>query len=117
MAKSSFTERARPRRQIPPTMVSMSGEESWNYAYGCARDLSSGGMLVQALRPKSVGEEFSVEFIVPYTDITVSCRGKVVWMRDKHPGSQPCPPQLGLKFIEIDPTVADRINDWATGRR
>lgn len=102
-------KRLDPRSPIHPTQVRM-GEE-WEYFYGYARNVSRSGLFVHTVRELKVGDEFKIEFTIPDTDITVRCTARVVWERSSHHADSHGP-RMGIRFSDIDPQTADRINQW-----
>lgn len=86
------------------------------YFFGYARDVSRSGVFVKIATPKSPGEVFQVEFTLPRADFTIKCMAEVVWSRgfsdaeNKEPG-------MGLRFIDLDPLIQDKIDEWVQKER
>jgi uncharacterized protein (TIGR02266 family) len=97
------------RGTILVTQVKMGDER--RYFFGYAKNISRSGIYIQTVSPKNVGDKFNIEFIVPKTDIFVKCICEVVWSRP-YSKSGNVEPGMGLNFVELDPSVADRIEDW-----
>lgn len=102
-------KRRDPRSPILATQVRM-GEE-WEYFYGYAKNISRSGLFVYTVRPLNVGDEFKIEFTVPGTEISVNCAARVVWERSYHQADTHGP-RMGIKFSNIDPQTADRLDQW-----
>jgi uncharacterized protein (TIGR02266 family) len=81
------------------------------YFFGYAKNISRSGIYIQTVSPKTVGDKFNIEFIIPKTDIQVKCICEVVWSRP-YSKSGKDEPGMGLNFMELDLTVADRIEEW-----
>jgi len=79
--------------------------------FGYAKNLSKAGIFIQTINPKSVGEKFNVEFILPGEDEMISCTVEVIWKRD-YPQSQKHEPGMGLKFLDLSPEQAEIIDAW-----
>ena len=81
------------------------------YFFGYAKNLSKTGALIHTLTPKNVGEVFNIEFAIPRTDIVVKCQARVVWKREF--GSEDkLPPGMGIEFMDIDPEIAEKVDEW-----
>jgi uncharacterized protein (TIGR02266 family) len=97
------------RQPILVTQVKMGDERK--YFFGYAINISRSGIFIQTVSPKDVGCEFSIEFTIPKTDITVKCGCRVIWSR-KYSKSGKHEPGMGLEFTDLDPAVAGRIEEW-----
>jgi uncharacterized protein (TIGR02266 family) len=85
------------------------------YFFGYAKNLSKTGAFVHTLTPKNVGEEFNIEFAIPRTDIFVKCQARVVWKRE-FGSNDKLPPGMGIEFMDIDPEIADKVDEWINMR-
>jgi len=81
------------------------------YFFGYARNISHTGVFIETISPRDVGEEFSIEFTIPGTEILIKCKAQVVWNR-RFSEKGPYEPGMGLQFVDLDPEVAGRIKDW-----
>ncbi len=77
--------------------------------YGTSRNLSRGGMFVQAAEPLPPDTEVELRFALPDSGSELAPTAKVVWRRE-HSGS--AAPGMGLQFLRIDRDSADRIDDF-----
>lgn len=68
--------------------------------WGWSRNVSRGGMFVEAESPLEPDSEFEVEFTVPNTSIVVQPTARVVWRR--MPGDPDRPAGMGLQFLKLD---------------
>ena len=96
------------RRVIPATPVQVDGPEK-NFL-GFAKNVSRSGMFINTFIPFDVGDEFFIEFTLPDTAINVKCRSQVVWRQAPWNMSEAV--RQGLKFMDIDPALADEIDIW-----
>lgn len=75
--------------------------------YGTARNVSRGGMFVQAAAPPPPDTELELHFALPNCKAEIAPTAKVVWRREHAGGSAP---GMGLQFLRLDPASADRID-------
>ncbi len=80
-------------------------------AFGVARNLSRGGMFVQAAQPLPPDSEVELQFQLPDVDSAMAPTAKVVWRRE-HGGGEAPAPGMGLQFLQLDRDSADRIDDF-----
>lgn len=78
--------------------------------FGYAKVISRGGMFIATVNPKSVGDEFIIEFSLP-DKTSVRCKCCVVWRREFVPRS-PHEPGMGIKFLDIAEDIRDKIEAW-----
>ncbi|MGC2425207.1 MAG: PilZ domain-containing protein [Nitrospirota bacterium] len=86
------------------------------YFFGYARDVSRSGVFVKIVTPKSPGEVFQVEFTLPRADFTIKCNAEVVWSRS-FPDADNKEPGMGMRFIDLDPLIQDKIDEWVQRER
>lgn len=77
--------------------------------FGMARNLSRGGMFVQAAEPPPASTELEVRFSLPDSKSELSPTAVVVWRRDPAQGAAP---GVGLQFLRLDREGAARIDDF-----
>ncbi len=97
------------RGTILVTQVKMGDER--RYFFGYAKNVSRSGIFIQTVSPKKVGDKFNIEFTIPKTDILVKCVCEVVWSRPYSKAGND-EPGMGLNFVDLDPTVANKIEAW-----
>ncbi len=102
--------------RLPILVTHVRMGDARKYFFGYAKNISRAGIFIQTVTPKDVGSEFDVEFTVPKSDIVVKCRCKVVWNRVYRKSSK-YEPGMGLAFIDLDPAVGDRIEQWIIARQ
>jgi len=76
--------------------LSANGADIW----GWSRNVSRGGMFVEADSLLEPDSEFEVEFTVPNTSIVVQPTARVVWRQ--LPGDPQRPAGMGLQFLKLD---------------
>lgn len=83
-----------------------------NALLGNVRNLSRGGMFVSTIKPRPEGQEIEIFFELPYSNIRIECRCLVIWSR---PFSTKLKddPGMGVRFVDLDPRMGERIDRWA----
>jgi uncharacterized protein (TIGR02266 family) len=76
--------------------LSANGTDVW----GWSRNVSRGGMFVEAETILEPDSEFEIEFTVPNTSIVVQPTARVVWRRIS--GDPQRPAGMGLQFLKLD---------------
>jgi uncharacterized protein (TIGR02266 family) len=85
--------------------MSLMNSESW----GRVRNVSRGGMFIEAETDIALNDEITLEFQLPnFTDLLMST-GKVVWRRT---AGNALRPGIGLQFLKLDRASAKRIDDY-----
>jgi hypothetical protein len=96
----------------PITILKTDGNGGPKTFFGYAKDISRGGMLIGATRPKEPGSRFLLEIpLPPPIDTVATCECEVVWKRDwsKQNRSEP---GMGLRFVNLPDDIADAIDIW-----
>lgn len=78
-------------------------------AFGTSRNLSRGGMFIQASRPLPTDTEVRLHFALPDSKDEITPTAKVVWRRDR---AGHAPAGMGLQFLRLDRSSAERIDDF-----
>jgi uncharacterized protein (TIGR02266 family) len=81
--------------------------------WGTARNLSRGGIFVEAEAPVAPGAEVALEFTLPETSVWLSPTAEVVWRRESH-GELPA--GIGLRFLALDGASARQIDSYVYER-
>lgn len=79
--------------------------ESW----GWARNISRGGMFVEAESLLEPDTQLAVEFLMPEHDVSVSPTARVVWRR---PPAPELTPGMGLQFLKLDRDLAQWLDEY-----
>ena len=93
------------------TEVRLSG--NGNDVWGWARNVSRGGMFVEADIALEPDSEFQVEFTVPDTSIVVQPTARVVWRR---PAGHERGPGMGLQFLKLERDAAQWLEQYVYER-
>lgn len=109
MDELPYDRRTNLRGTILVTQVKMGDER--RYFFGYAKNVSRSGIYIQTVSPKNIGDMFDIEFTIPKTDIFVKCTCEVIWSRPYSKSSNG-EPGMGLNFVDLDPTVANKIEGW-----
>ena len=90
--------------------LSAGGQDLWAWS----RNVSRGGMFVEADTALEPDSEFQVEFTVPDTSIVVQPTARVVWRRpaDHEHGR----PGMGLQFLKLDREAAQWLEQYVYER-
>jgi len=81
--------------------------------WGVARNLSRGGIFVEAHADLPPHTEVDLDFRLPDSDTRVSPSAEVMWRRMEAPGQ---PPGMGMRFLALDRTSIERIDDYVYER-
>ncbi|MFQ5735483.1 MAG: PilZ domain-containing protein [Thermodesulfobacteriota bacterium] len=95
-------------------VLKVKGEDTRGTFFGYAKTISRGGMYIASVNPRKVGEEFEITFRLD-TEPDIKCRCVVAWQREYKPGS--LEPGMGIKFIDLNEAVRDRIDSWVNSQR
>lgn len=98
------------RASIPLTPIKLGDEDAAVQFFGVAMNISRSGIYVQTPKFIDVGKVFKIEFTLPKTGMTVKCHSRVVWNRSLS-FNRAGVTRGGLKFLDIDPDVLERIDE------
>ena len=77
--------------------------------WGTVRNVSRGGLYVEAGTPMPPSTEVSLEFELPDAGERIAPTARVVWRRE---GRANQPPGMGLQFLSLDRESAERIDSF-----
>jgi uncharacterized protein (TIGR02266 family) len=89
--------------------LSAGGSDIWAWS----RNVSRGGMFVEADTALEPDSEFQVEFTVPDSSIVVQPTARVVWRR---PADHEHGPGMGLQFLKLDRDAAQWLEQYVYER-
>ncbi len=92
-------------------VLKVKGEDSRGVFFGYAKTIGRGGMFISSVNPRDVGEEIEIVFTPPGHNEQARCRCEVVWRRGFDPGFKQ-DPGMGIRFLDINPDVAESIDTW-----
>lgn len=93
--------------------VTVSSEH--NFYTGLSENLSDGGVFVATHSLKAAGSIVELSIALPGDDAPLNLRGEVRWLREYSETSD-APPGIGIKFLALESTVADRIHSFLERR-
>ena len=97
--------RGLPRAQIErPVEISARGQR----IQGVVRNVSRGGLFVDAPLPFNQSEEVALHFSLDGKDATVSPTAQVVWSQSDDEGKD----HVGLRFLEIDALTVEKLDHY-----
>lgn len=87
-------------------------DDDQKFFFGYTKNLSCSGMFVATLKPLEPGQQIKVEIPLPEPlNVKLQCTCEVVWVRSfKKKSAQD--PGAGFKFVDLDPAVAETIDNW-----
>jgi len=85
--------------------LSLAKRQVWAWA----RNVSRGGMFVEAEETLEPDTEIQLQFALPETPLRMAPTAKVIWRR---PGSSSSRSGLGLRFLHLDRTAARQIDEY-----
>lgn len=77
-----------------------------------ARDISRGGIFIQTLKPRKVGDKFEIVLVHPISQKELSLRGEVVRVTVEDPQQPELLAGMGIKFVELDEGDAAHIQKF-----
>ncbi len=101
------------RKQL--LVLKVRGEDKRGVFFGYAKTMSRGGMFITSVNPRKVGEEFEITFKLPGVAPDIRCKCSVIWMRE-YDSLVKQEPGMGIKFIDLDNEVRDKIDAWVSGK-
>lgn len=97
--------------RYPIIILKVTEEGLKEHLFGYAKNISRSGLFIQSVNPREPGEQFTISFQIPNTEIRVRCQCEVVWMRKYHLKDS-VEPGYGVRFLDVSPGVADAIEQW-----
>ena len=98
--------------RVPLIVEKIPVEDGQKSFFGYAKNISRGGLFIATVKPREVGEEFTIELTLPLAPRhLIRCRSEVIWKRhfkkkDRHE------PGMGLRFLDLSDADSDKINRW-----
>ncbi len=77
-------------------------------------NISRGGMFIASETPFPISTELLLKLTLDDTT-TIEARGRVVWTYDIRKGSSKVIPGSGIKFLDLTPEHAARLEDFLSG--
>jgi uncharacterized protein (TIGR02266 family) len=84
--------------------------------FGYAKNVSRGGLFISTVKPRELGEEFTLEFVLPTRPRqTIRCRCEVVWRR-LYQRKSSLEPGMGLRFLDLSATDGEKMDEWVAAQ-
>lgn len=83
--------------------------------FGCALNVSRGGLFISSVRRRPVGEVCAIRFGLPELPGSFHCQARVVWSRPFAPDS-PLSPGFGLEFLDLAEGARQQLEAWVLRR-
>ena len=100
----------------PIVVFKVKEEDAGKYLFGYAKNISRSGLFITSINPRTPGEQFTISFQIPDTQISVRCRCEVVWMRKYDPEIK-AEPGYGIRFLDLPEETAQAIDAWVAQKR
>ena len=104
-----YSRRKNLRSQL--LVLKVKAEDERGVFFGYAKTIGRGGMFISSVNPRNIGEEFEIIFTPPGYREAARCRCEVVWRRGFDPSFK-SEPGMGIRFVDLDAEIADRIEEW-----
>ena len=114
-AHQKIGDRRRALRS-PIIVFKVKEEDDLGHLFGYAKNISRSGLFITSINPRSPGEQFTISFQIPDTDIRVRCRCEIVWRRVYDPNAK-AEPGYGVRFLDLPGDTAQAIEEWAIQKR
>lgn len=110
-AKTQKPAEQRRMLRYPIIILKVSEEGRKEHLFGYAKNISRGGLFIQSVNPREVGERFTISFQIQDTEIRVRSQCEVVWAR-RYQRKSPYESGYGIRFLDLSPGVGDAIEAW-----
>lgn len=107
-------EQVNKRRSVrsPLIVEKIPIEDGYKTLFGYAKNLSRGGLFISTVKPREIGEVFTIEMTLPLEpQQTIRCQCEVVWKRHFQKKDK-FEPGMGLRFVELAEADAGKIDEW-----
>lgn len=102
------------KRQFPrvPVSLTVAYPSAGDFVRDLATDLSPGGLFIRTSKPLPIGTEIDLKVVIPNQELTLSVRGRVVWLKD-HQGIAE---GMGIHFTGVmGPVLAEMVESAKKG--
>lgn len=87
-------------------------DDGYKTLFGYARNVSRGGLFISTLKPREIGEKFSIEWTLPTSPRhTIRCQCEVIWVQHFQ-RKETNEPGMGLRFLDLAESDGDKIEGW-----
>jgi uncharacterized protein (TIGR02266 family) len=98
-------------------MVELSVHSEHNFYTGFTQNISSGGLFLATNLIRPIGSIIEFDLKLGSGRGQLPLKGEVRWVREPSEFTRDVPPGMGLKFIDLDPRVAAKMDQFITGKR
>jgi twitching motility two-component system response regulator PilG len=96
-----------------PMVAEVQFEGAAELSHGIARNLSRGGIFVEAEHTAALETEVRLHFELPDTRVAIEPTAEVVWCRPRTPQHAA---GMGMRFLELDRASAQKIDEYVYQR-
>ena len=100
----------------PIIVFKVKEEDDRGHLFGYAKNISRSGLFITSINPRTPGEQFTISFQIPDTQISVRSRCEIVWMR-KYAPEDKSEPGYGVRFLNLPSETADAIDAWVVQKK
>jgi uncharacterized protein (TIGR02266 family) len=100
----------------PIVVFKVKEEDDQGHLFGYAKNISRSGLFITSINPRPPGEQFTISFQIPDTEIRVRCRCEIVWMRVFNPKVK-TEPGYGVRFLNLPSETAQAIEAWVIQKK
>lgn len=113
---SAVLSESRSAERVPVELeVSMYSDH--NFYTGFVKNVSSGGVFFASSNILPVGSVVDIVLSLSPGKQKVPVKAEVRWIRQCHEYTPEAPPGMGMRFLNLDPRVASKINQFIENRR
>lgn len=99
-----------------PLEIDIDFSSESNFYNGFTENISEGGVFVATYEHKAMGEKVSLKFRLPDSNEMIECEGEVRWIREQNADTPDVSPGLGIRFINMSPSVQARVDEFIRER-
>jgi uncharacterized protein (TIGR02266 family) len=97
--------------------IKLTIESESNFFSGFTQNISEGGLFVATHDYKPIGHETLIRFSLPDQGEPVVVKCRVCWVREYNSMAPDMIPGMGLRFMDLGPWDAERIQDFCESLR
>ncbi len=115
IGKNYVLLRPNRRGQVRHLLVEKVTEGIGSTFLGYAKNISYGGIFISTATPKPVDTLLAISFLIPDTEIVISCDTRVSWVCEFDPEKR-VNPGMGLEFKNLDKESRQEIDKWISNK-
>jgi len=82
------------------------------YLFDFCRDLGTGGVFIQTVKPLPTGSSIDLTFTIPDSKETVTTKGTVIWVQSAIEGKKELVPGMGVQFDRFSAEQRHLLEDF-----